>query len=155
MSIKTLLVLPSLLMLCVGCDGHARRITLFTQTATPLGSESVSLSFATKERIIRVAEVLRLSRVGDRDFHWKIDREDRSVFELMAHQEPSGAWTVILRDWPSFIRSDLSREAERLLKAEAPPPKNEEANQALEPTPIAVTFRAYARPAPATGVAHL
>ncbi len=29
------------------------------------------------------------------------------------------------------------------------------ANQALEPTPIAVTFRAYARPAPATGVAHL
>jgi hypothetical protein len=33
--------------------------------------------------------------------------------------------------------------------------KTTEPNQALEPTPIAVTFRACARPAPATGVAHL
>jgi hypothetical protein len=133
MSIKTLSVSASLLLLCVGCDGHARRITLSTRAATPVGAESVTVSSDTKERIIRVAEALRLSRVGDQGFHWKIAREDRSVFELIAHQEPSGAWTVILRDWPSFMRSDLSREAERLLKAEAPPPKNEEANQPLQP----------------------
>ncbi len=33
--------------------------------------------------------------------------------------------------------------------------KTTEPNQALEPTPIAVTFRAHARPAPSTAVAHL
>jgi hypothetical protein len=33
--------------------------------------------------------------------------------------------------------------------------KTTEPNQALEPTPIAVTDRAGARSAPATGVAHL
>jgi broad specificity phosphatase PhoE len=33
--------------------------------------------------------------------------------------------------------------------------EKEEPNQALEPTTIAVTFRAFARPAPATVVAHL
>jgi hypothetical protein len=34
-------------------------------------------------------------------------------------------------------------------------PENKMPNQALEPTPIAVTPRANARVAPATGVAHL
>jgi hypothetical protein len=99
-----------------GCDGHSRRLHL-SQHATRIGgsSEEVSVSLT---RIEQVALSLGLNAVGESGTQWTIRKEGGSVFSIVAVSTSSGKWDVLLQDWPSFMRSDLSKQAERLLKQE-------------------------------------
>jgi hypothetical protein len=115
MKTTTLAALMSSLVL-IGCDGHSRRLYLSHQ-ATRTGGDGAEVSVSLA-KIEQVALSLGLNPAGDGVTEWTIRKEDGSAFSIVAVPASSGKWDLLLKDWPSFVRSDLSKEAERLLEAD-------------------------------------
>jgi hypothetical protein len=105
-------------------------------------------------RLRFVADACRYEEKKDEQWRGvdiEIDRRSHSIIGLRFRSAESWA------KYPAWI-SERRAEVIARVKQEYASSRfvsTEEPNQALEPTPIAVTPRADARVAPATGVAHL
>jgi hypothetical protein len=139
---KPVLVLFTLLLVCAGCVGPFKNKTVWSPEEVRDWYQRASLP-STIHRGIGYQGT-------DESFHYfiarpidffvfiKVPREQLQIEDVKLHHQSSSAGLGI-HYWVDPVHGF----------------KKKEPNQALEPTPIAVTPRADARPAPATGVAHL
>lgn len=113
-----------LIIICVvsvSCDGHGR-IVYIVNSSVPIDrmhGNSIVLYVSSDEDVVQTIEAIAHDfglQKSERTWEWQAGQ-----FYLLLDQPAPNIWRLRLLDWPSFIRSDLSRGVEkRLLTAFAP-----------------------------------
>jgi len=99
----------------IGCHGHARAIYLKEP-----GMENPSWSI--NRNVIEVESVNNISSIlaevaekydlnKTKENEWRIEK-DHEFFAMNLKRKDNGMFAIVLIDWPSFMRSDLSKQIE-------------------------------------------
>mgnify|MGYP006426191393 CR=1 FL=1 len=110
-----ILLSAGFLLLLGGCDGHGRALYFKEpQMNNPrwhAGRTIINIDqdYDVEKIVSTIAKKLGLKEVEENT--WIRDDSEGSVFRLILEREDE-MWCAILLDWPSFIRSDISKEVE-------------------------------------------
>jgi hypothetical protein len=111
-----------------GCDGHARTLYLKPSgTPKPRWSvASVTIPIAGQEDVMGIVSAVAADRGLSRDKEprhgsdasWTLNYSDRpnTWFKIAVKREDEGYWSVALLDWPTFVRTKYSVNAERAIR---------------------------------------
>jgi len=105
-----------------GCDGHFRVLYVRAEgdKAGPWSVGATTLFVHGLQdvpaAVAEVAAALSLAADKEPSTCYSIQPTSRNVFRLCAHQDERGLWEVLLMDWPTIKRSDVSRKAEQQLR---------------------------------------
>ncbi|NOY74250.1 MAG: hypothetical protein GXP32_00465 [Kiritimatiellaeota bacterium] len=117
-ALTAILILISIFLF--GCDGHVRTLYIREPGMQKPNWTKVIIE-VDKEIDIphiveKIAKKFKLKQEKENNIWWR--KEVNGSFQISLNQKQDGMWIIMLIDWPTFIRSNISEQVEKEIRME-------------------------------------